>query len=48
MFCENCGAKVEENAAVCTSCGAPINHSSNPEQSSNPNTGYTSVPKKIL
>ena len=52
MFCENCGAKVEENAAVCTSCGAPVNHSSNPEQnsnpeqSSNPNTGYTSVPKK--
>ena len=46
MFCENCGAKVEENAAVCTSCGAPIIRTAENAQSSNPDPKTAPMPKK--
>ena len=29
MFCKNCGAQIDDNAVVCTSCGVAVNDSFN-------------------
>ena len=34
-FCENCGAKLEEGAKFCDSCGNPVNEESDPKKSGN-------------
>lgn len=39
MFCENCGANIEENAAVCTTCGQPVNNISGNNSYANSNSG---------
>ena len=36
-FCRNCGAEVNENAAICVHCGAWINENANNNTPSQPN-----------
>lgn len=37
MFCKNCGAQIDDNAVVCTSCGVAVNDSFNNAQAGSKN-----------
>lgn len=42
-FCSNCGAQIDDNAAVCSACGAPQNNNGAPQYNNNAN-GFNGVP----
>ena len=41
MFCPNCGNQINDNSAFCPSCGTKLANQNPPQQSFNPNTGYS-------
>lgn len=42
MFCQNCGAQLNNKARFCHVCGTPVSETS-PSQSQNDNTKYAPV-----
>ena len=43
-FCKQCGAQIDDNAAICPSCGAQQENAANPNVNNNYNAGFTPPP----